>query len=125
MGGQASRVRVVGPLAAYASGFAAELSRVGYREKPTADQVRLLAHLSRWLANEGLRPAELTPAVGDAFLLARRAAGYTLWLSRKALQPMLQYLRSIDVVPAEPVLATSPMDALLGPYQDYLIAERG
>ena len=104
MGDKASRVRVTGPLTAYASGFAAELSRVGYRENPTADQVRLLAHLSRWLASEGLGAAELTPAVGDAFLAARRAAGYTLWLSPKALMPLLQYLRRLGAAPPEPAL---------------------
>jgi site-specific recombinase XerD len=125
MGDKASRVRVTGPLTAYASSFAAELSRVGYRENPTADQVRLLAHLSRWLASEGLGAAELTPAVGDAFLVARRAAGYTLWLSPKALMPLLQYLRWLGAAPPEPALVVTPTGAVLARYREYLTSERG
>ncbi len=107
---------MTGPLEAYASGFAAALTRVGYRRNPTADQLRVLAHLSRWLAAEGLSAAELTPAVGDAFLAARRAAGYTLWLSPKALVPLLHHLRGIGVVPPEPVAIPSPREALLTRY---------
>jgi integrase/recombinase XerD len=83
--GDPARVRVAGPLEPYAAGFAAELSRLGYTKNATTDQLRLLAHLSRWLAAEGLSAADLTAAVADAFLAARRGAGYTLWLSRKAL----------------------------------------
>src|SRR5579862_4752002 len=92
------RVRVTGPLMEYAAGFATELSRIGYTENATADQVRLLAHLSRWLAGHRLAAADLTEQTCDAFLAARRAEGYTLWLSRKALVPMLDYLRDIGVV---------------------------
>lgn len=123
--GDPSRVRVTGPLEAYASGFATELTRVGYRKNSTADQLRLLAHLSRWLAAEGHGAAELTPAVGDAFLAARRTAGYTLWLSPKALVPLLQYLRGLGAAPQEPVGVLSPMEAMLARYRGYLTSERG
>lgn len=125
MGGKASRVRVTGPLTAYAGGFAAELSRVGYTENAMADQVRLLAHLSRWLASKGLGAAELTPAVSDAFLAARRAAGYRLWLSPKALMPLLGYLRWLGAAPLEPTAMLSPTAAMLARYREYLTHERG
>ena len=46
------RVRVSGPLEEYASGFAAELARVGYMRDAAACQLRLMAHLSGWLARE-------------------------------------------------------------------------
>jgi integrase/recombinase XerD len=124
MGGDPARVRVTGPLAEYASGFGEELSRVGYTENSTADQLRLLAHLSRWLAAEGLSAVDLTPAMGDAFLAARRA-GYTLWLSRKALAPLLDYLRALDAAPPEPVVAPGPVEELLARYRGYLTSERG
>jgi len=125
MGGNPSRVCVTGPLETHASGFVLELVRVGYTKNATADQLRLLAHLSRWLAAEGLSAAELTPAVGDAFLIARRTAGYTLWLSRKALRPMLQYLRDLGAAPPEPVVVPTPAEALLERYRGYLTSERG
>lgn len=123
--GDPSRVRVTGPLEEYAGGFAAELTRVGYRKNSTAFQLQLVAHLSRWLAERQFRVAELTPEVCDAFLAARRSAGYRLWLSRKALAPLLQYLRGLGVVPPEPVGVPSPAEALLTGYRAYLTSERG
>lgn len=125
MGGDPARVGVTGPLEGYALGFGAELSRVGYTAHSTADQLRVLAHLSRWLAAEGLGAADLTPAVGDAFLAARRSAGYTLWLSPKALAPLLEYLRAIGAAPPAPAVAPSPVEALLTRYRAYLTSERG
>ena len=114
--GDPARVRVTGGLEPYAAGFAAELSRLGYTKNATTDQLRLLAHLSRWLAAEGL---------SDAFLAARRAAGYTLWLSRKALTPLLPYLRRLGAAPPEPVLVPSPLEAMLARYRGYLTSECG
>lgn len=49
MGGVPSRVRVTGPLAVFAAGFAGELARLGYKPNAAADQLRLMAHLSRWM----------------------------------------------------------------------------
>src|SRR4051812_29530605 len=101
MGGNPSRVRVIGPLETYASGFALRLIGVGYTPNATADQLRLLAHLSRWLAAENLGAMEITPTVIDAFLATRRAIGYTLWLSRKRLTPLVEYLRELGETPPE------------------------
>ena len=44
--------RVHGPLAPYAVGFRLELERLGYTPLTAATHVRLMAHLSRWLARE-------------------------------------------------------------------------
>ncbi len=41
---------VIGPLAEHADGFRAELARLGYTPLSAASQLRLAAHLSRWLA---------------------------------------------------------------------------
>ena len=122
MGGNPSRVRVSGPLEAYVSGFRSELARVGYTENAMADQLRLLAHLSRWLASQGLAAAEVTPAVCDRFLNARRDAGYALWLSRKGVRPLLEYLRKLEAVPPEPVVALTLTERLIDQYPAYLTA---
>ena len=63
--GDPSRVRVTGPLTPFAEGFAAELARQGYTRNSAADQVRLLAHLSRWLAAHGLDAAAEVAASQD------------------------------------------------------------
>ena len=61
-----SWARVRGPLAPYAGGFRVELERLGYTPLTAATHVRLMAHLSRWLAREGVEAPGLTPAVADA-----------------------------------------------------------
>ncbi len=125
MGGDPSRVRVTGPLAPFAQGFAADLARQGYRRHPVADQLRLLAHLSRWLAAHGLDAPALAPPVLEAFLASRRSDGYVLWLSRKALDPLVAYLRDREVLPPATQEPVGPTEALLARYRDYLMSERG
>jgi mutator family transposase len=62
----------------------------------------------------GLGAGELTPARGDEFLEARRTEGYTLWLSPKAMAPVLAYLRGLDVVPTpSPVGPATPAEELV------------
>jgi len=124
--GNPDRVRVTGPLAAFNSGFAAELVRLGYRANAAANQLQLIAHLSRWMTQRGLTVDGLTASVLADFLAARRAAGYRLWLSPRALSPLLTYLRGLDVVPAEPEPEPGgAVETLLARYRGYLVRERG
>lgn len=121
-----SRVLVSGPLEPYAGGFAAELSRQGYTRLSLVIQLRLLSHLSRWLASEGLESGGLSAAVAERFVAARRAAGYTTCRSIKALRPLLEYLRGLRAAPLPAAEApTSPVDILLDRYRHYLAVERG
>jgi len=64
-----------------------------------ASQLRLLAHLSRWLEDRGLALESLTAGGAEEFLEARRSAGYTCRLSGRGLAPLLGYLRDLGVVP--------------------------
>ncbi|MFM0107126.1 site-specific integrase [Paraburkholderia rhynchosiae] len=120
-----SRVRIAGPLTSFADGFAAELSKQGYRPNAAANQLQVLAHLSRWLACRRLDATTLTASVLDEFLDARRAQGYTLWLSTKALAPLVSYLRSIGIEVASVQAALSPSEVLLSRYRQYLLDVRG
>jgi integrase/recombinase XerD len=115
------RVRVRGPLAGYAAGFAWFLSEAGYAPLSAVNQVRLLAHLSRWMEGLGIGPGELTGERLGEFLAARREAGYTCWLSQRGLAPLTAFLRGLGVVPA----AEPPAGGLLGRYRAYLETERG
>ena len=123
--GDPSHVRVTGPLGVFADGFAGELARLGYKPNAAANQLQLMAHLSRWMDAGQYGTAGLTPPVAEAFLAARRAAGYVMWLSPKALAPLLGYLRRLGVVPLPPPAPTTPVEALLGRYRGYLVSERG
>jgi len=121
-----SRVQVTGPLATYSDGFRLELARQGFTANSASNQLQLMAHASRWLASRGHDAEGLTPARVQEFLDARRAEGYTLWLSPKAMVPVLGYLRGIGVVPAPvPATPTTPADKLIEHYRTYLVTERG
>jgi site-specific recombinase XerD len=121
-----SRVRVTGPLEPFAVGFAGELSVQGYRGQGIGHQLRLVAHLSGWLAEENLEVASLTGATVGRFLVARRAAGYKQWLSQRALEPLLVYLRALGQAPLPSVpRPEGPVEELLCRFRDYLIVERG
>jgi integrase/recombinase XerD len=121
-----SRARVAGPLKAYAAGFAAELARLGYTSGSAYGQMLLMAHVSRWLAGEGLDAGGLTPEAAERFLAARQAAGYTQYLSPKALAPLLACLRRAGVAPEAPApVPAGPADVLLGRFRHYLESERG
>lgn len=72
-----------------------------------------------------LEVAGLTPPVTEAFLAARRAEGYVLWLSPKALVPLLGYLRRLGAVPLPALAPVTPAGELLGRYRHYLVTERG
>lgn len=120
-----SRVRVTGPLTSFAEGFAAELAKQGYRTNAAANQLQLFAHLSRWLASKGLDATTLNASVLNEFLAARRAQGYTLWLSPKALAPFISYLRRLGFLAPAAKVALSATDALLGRYRSYLLDVRG
>lgn len=56
-----SRVRVTGPLQPCAHGFREQLTELGYTRLSAADQLRLMAHLSRWLTGRRLGAGQLTP----------------------------------------------------------------
>lgn len=118
------RVRVQGPLAPFAAGFAGELARQGYTPLSAREQMRLVARLSRWLALEGMDVEGLGASEVDRFVRTRRAAGPQL-RSIKALQPLLAYLQSRGVVLPSPRAPDDPADQLLERYQRYLAIERG
>jgi integrase/recombinase XerD len=121
-----SRVRIIGPLVAYAAGFREALEAQGYRHHAVGCQLYVMAHLSRWLLGEGLELGQLTPDRIGQFLLARREAGYTLWLSPKGVAPVVDYLRRLGVVPPpDPVVAVTAAERCLEGFPTYLREERG
>jgi integrase/recombinase XerD len=120
------RARITGPLQPYAAGFAAELARLGYTSGSACGQMFLMAHVSRWLAGEGLDAGGLTPEAAERFLAVRQAAGYAQLLSLKALEPLLGYLRRLGAAPEAPApVPAGPVGELLDRYRRYLVTERG
>ena len=121
-----SRVRITGPLAPHAVGFRQRLGQYGYTPNAASNQLQLMAHVSRWLEGCGLGLDELTPERVEEFLAHRRGEGYTLWLSTKAIVPMLDYLRGLGVVPTRaPRAPATEARQLQEHYRAYLVQERG
>lgn len=119
-------VRVTGPLEAYASGFRVELVRQGWSPGSAAHQLRLVAHLSRWLDGQGLDVTALSSRrLVERFAATRRAAGYSMYCSVRALEPLLRHLRAGGVVEEETPEASAPDEVLLARYRSYLLDRRG
>ncbi len=89
-----------------------------------ANQLRLLAHLSRWMEAEALQPRELCEAELVRFLTARRAGGYTCWLSARGLRPLVTVLRGDGVIPG-PAVPASAVDVLVAEFAGFLATEKG
>ena len=121
-----TRARVIGPLAPYAAGFCEELAGQGYTQASAACQLNLMAHASRWLASQQLKPDELSSAQVEEFLQARRAAGYTWKLSQRGMVPLLVYLRRLGVIPIPTArVARTETERFIEQYRSYLVTERG
>lgn len=126
MGGRVWVPVARGPLAAYAAGYGSWLADRGYSRWTISHRLWQLDLVSRWLEGEGLRPDELTLERMDGFLAARRAAGYSTWLSARSTVLPLRYLRELEVAPAAPaIVMDDPLERVLEGYRRYLFEERG
>lgn len=122
-----SRVRFTGPLEPLAAGLVAELAVLGFASTSAADQLRLAAHLSRWLQARGLTVGELTGPVIDAFLADRRR-DYSSGYSTRALRVLLAYLRRVGAAAAaedSSVRSSGAGEIVLAEFRRYLLVERG
>jgi integrase/recombinase XerD len=116
---------VTGPLAEYADGFRAELFRLGYTPLTAACQLRLVAHLSRWMTARGLSARDLDMPAAEWYFAARRSAGYANERTIEALGPLLGYLRRLGAAPLPPAEPATETSLLLDRFAAYLAAERG
>lgn len=121
-----SRVRVTGPLAPYAQRFAQELLAKGYSDLSVADQLRLMAHASRWMDRHGLGAVVLSDEQLRIYCDDRREQGCTARLSPGGWGCLQSILRQ-EGLPAQPPVETpvSACGKLLSRYETYLVNERG
>ena len=121
-----SRRHVTGPLAEYVEGFGSELARMGYTPLTVAAHLRLMAHLSRWLANRNLGLSVLDETTVETYFARRRAAGYTNERTAGALRPLLDYLRQLGAAPPpSPPEPATLVEELLAEYRGWMRLERG
>jgi integrase len=113
-----------GPLGLFAEGFARELVRRGYTVNGGEQHLRFTAHLSRWMLAAGFGVGDLTGPVIEQYLAERRATGYVRYRSMKAMQPLLEYLAPMGVLPTDEQ-ERGPVEDLLDRYRQFLVLERG
>ncbi len=121
-----SSVRFTKTLAVHRKGLWNALLDCGYAPLSAGNLLRLAAHLGRWLEEQGEPLESLSPDLLESFLDARRRAGYTQFLTARALAPILRYLEAAGVVTLR--LATrdsSAFEPLVQAYHEYLQRERG
>jgi hypothetical protein len=100
------KVRVLGPLALHVDGFRSELSRLGYALGTAENHVRVMAHLSQWMTDEGLGLSELSQDRAEQFIAVLR----TQWKrppTGRTLAPLLCWLRELRVVPVTNMLRST------------------
>jgi integrase/recombinase XerD len=116
------RVRVRGPLVTHVSGYSAALSSQGYTDFSIANQLRLTAHLSRWMEQRAITATQITDCVVERFIVERRET-HTMFRTSRALVPLLAYLRSVGAL-VEALPPSPPADPVLRAYAASLY-ERG
>ena len=119
--------RVSGPLEAYAAGFREELSTLGYSARSAAGHLQLMAHSSRWFVEIGLATGELTLTQAERFVQGRRDGSRVhRSLTVRGMQPLLDHLRRIGVVPVvASAAASSGREVVIEQFTGYLIGDCG
>lgn len=118
-------VAIAGPLECYAAGLVEHLLSLHYTRLSARNLLHLFAHLSRWLAARKLDARALTSRRVSAFLRSRRRAGYTAKCGPRALNGVLEHLRSVGAVSAEAELRPrSTLERVLTCYSNHLTHER-
>jgi len=123
-------VRVTGPLAPYAAELTRGLTERGYAPSTRTGQLRVMAHVSKWLQGRQLSVLDLSAERVDEYLAGRRAGGYSSFRTRASLARLLEVLAEcgapLSPTPATAgVVALSRTDVLLAGYERFLREERG
>lgn|SRR5699024_6112361 len=118
------KVSVRGPLVGLVPSFREELFRLGYASDTVAQQLRLIAGLSRWLADRKMVVGDLSDSVMESFMDAWRGSHVNRRTTR-ALGPFVGFLdkQGIDRVRDAPGVI-SPIDRMLGDFARYLTFQR-
>lgn len=118
-----SKVLMVGPLVPFADELSSMLAAAGYTPLSIVNQLRLLAHVSRWMDGQAYSVTELTGEVLEEYLAAAHAAGRVSLCSQGGLTHLLRALSIPRADPDPP--AESSAERLLASFGQHLLNERG
>lgn len=117
------KVLMVGPLVPFSDNLSSMLAAAGYTPLSISNQLRLLAHVSRWMDSHDYSITDLTGEVVEEYLAAAHAAGRVSLCSQGGLTHLLRALpipRADHDPPAE-----SAAQRLLASFGRHLLNERG
>jgi len=120
-----ARVRATGPLAVLIPGFRDKLNLLGYSLGSAAQQLQMLAHLSKWMMGRGLVVDDLTRELLGEFFLGRRQT-HTNLVTVRSLAVFWSFLAEEGLLPrSDTVITMSADEGTLDRFEHYLVAERG
>ncbi|MHB8437337.1 MAG: tyrosine-type recombinase/integrase [Acidimicrobiales bacterium] len=122
----AKGIRVGGPVGPFRDGVEQALQALGYSEGRVAQLLLVMAHLSRWLEERDSGVGDLTAETVEEFFV-EFGAHHRWCRSSRSLAPVLEHLRSIEVVPSVQVESVPPSaeEELLAGFEHYLRNQRG
>lgn len=119
-----TKVEVEGPLAPFAVAYRSRLAALGYTPLTIVNELRQLAHLSRWMQAEHLDTTDLTIERIEAFLASRVAKGHR-GCSFQGLMHLFDVLVDLGVSAESPPSPLSARQETLARFGTYLLVERG
>lgn len=111
MAGTRRRPGRMGP---FIESYRAELLGRGYTPLTVRGLLQQVGALGRWMAANGIEPADLDSPVLEEFLEHRRAAGRTQVRTTRSMLSLLDHLRELGVVPPERPAPVDPLRAEFG-----------
>lgn len=118
-----SKVRMVGPLVPFTDDFTSMLKGSGYAPLTIVNELRLMAHLSRWMTARSFTVTDLSPEMLLVYEASVRASGRTFMSSNGSLVPLRRFLGIAASSPAP--IPASPTTELLASFRRHLLNERG
>ena len=122
MTGMRMRAGLLGP---QVEGYRVWLGQRGYTPLTIRNMLKDLGQLGLWLSAQGLEADQLNEEQVAVFLAARRVTGRRKAPGRRAMAPLLSFLRDAGVVPVAESVPLTPLDELLGRYRLWMVQERG
>lgn len=113
-----------GPLGLYLDSYAAGMRSDGYAQQTSEVQIRLVVDFGRWLAKREIEVGEITAALFQPYLRARKRRRQPTRNDLSALQRLLDLLVRQGVVAAPIPPAVTPADSLGNEFRLYLQQER-
>lgn len=122
-----TNVKVKGPLGPFVDAYTARLEASGYTALSIVNELRQVAHLSRWLMARALSASDVSVGRLEEFLVERRARSGPKACSLQGLMSLRAVMVAAGAVTesTDTTPPSLPVEVLIGRFRRYLLAERG